>query len=97
MKILSSFSLMICNHGTSFPSVFKCEEDGSPPKDWKWIKYVPPMNPWDDLGEYRDTIKEYLSEEILKRTVKNKPTVNDETHVGSQDCTDAQELHWDSP
>lgn len=41
--------------------------------------------------------KECLSKEILKCTVKNEPTVNQETHVGSQDCIDAQELHWNSP
>ena len=63
---------------------------------------MPPMNPWDDLGEYRDTIKECLFKEISKSTVKNEPTVNDptvnnETNVGGKHCIGTPELQWDSP
>ena len=49
--------LVICEHGDTWTSVFQHGDQWPTQKEWTWVKYVMPMSSWDDLNEYKESIK----------------------------------------
>ena len=49
--------LVICQHGKALTSVFQHDNQCPTWKDWTWVKYVMPISPWDDLDEYKESIR----------------------------------------
>ena len=56
-KIKLCDDLVICEHGKHLTSVFWHSNQCPTQKDWTWVKYVMPISTWDDLNEYKESIK----------------------------------------
>ena len=56
-KIELSEELVICEHSDTWTSVFWHGNQWPTHKEWTWVKYVMPMSPWNDLNEYKESIK----------------------------------------